>query len=169
MHVTTHRLGRDHLAIADRVESVAEQAARLVARKVGPMVHVDLVVTDDLGAKTVIRSAEQELIGTTNRGGKGGRRQAGATTISRHGILIVINADTHRNIRQLEIDKTVVHELVHASQLSPDDARAEELRALRNNYRLQPMTRQEARAANRMVAGREREARHLERLANKIR
>ena len=169
MQISTHRLGSSHRDITGRVRDIADQAAYLVTQNVGPIGHVDLVVTDDLGAKLVIRTAQQELLGTRAKAGKGGRHRAGATTVSPSGILVVINADASLHRQRVEIDKTVIHELVHAAQLSPAAARQDAIAGLRNNYGLVPMTRAAARTANDIVAAHERQAADLERLATQLR
>ncbi len=79
---------------------------------------------------------------------------------------MVIDVESCRTNR--EIDRTLIHEFVHAAQFRRPGVRDSVLAGLHNNYGLHRLSRWEAKRLNRQVAAHEREARSLERYARKL-
>lgn len=167
MFVTGHQLPHRHQPALDRIHHIATPAARIVEQHMGerlPLVH--LAVATTTGMHQLAKQAHRELLGPKARGDRAGARHYGLTTVRPDGVLVVINAQT---CPAGEIDKTVIHELVHVAQLTRPGRREEVLRGLRSTYRIKPITRDEADALNALVDADEREAERLEHLANKLR
>lgn len=162
--VRSHGVASNHNVVL-RTRRIADQAARLVSRKVGRLPHVEIVVTDKRGVTALVEDTEAALVGS--RVSK--RRSAniyGSTALAANGVLITINAGKHRD--DLELDTTVIHELVHAVQLNRPGAREQRLAELRNNYGVEEMRRSDARKAIKAIKGDEKEARTFERLARHL-
>jgi hypothetical protein len=169
INVAAHGLDRRHRSILNRVEMIADQAAALVEHKLRErMGPVRLLVAAEASVVDCVRHAEQQVIGTRLPGRRHQKTPYGRTTLCAEGVLVVVNADAHDGEPLVELDTTVVHELVHAVQLSRCGARETAIRALRNNYREQRMDGREVWALNRQIKADEREARRLERLVLKL-
>ncbi|MBL1096883.1 hypothetical protein [Streptomyces coffeae] len=168
MRVLSHGLSRRYRGALDHVTEIADAAAALVEQHTGDRIGpADLAVTNTAGVTEVIVTEHQALFGVSDPSLWRARGRYGATTLTRRGVLVVINAEECRG-RTTEITKTVVHELVHAAQYARPGRRAAILRHLRNNYGLEPMAAAEVRAANRQIDTDEREAKRLERLAHNL-
>lgn len=167
MFVTGHQLSHRHQPALDRVHHIATPAARLVEQHLRarlPLVH--LAVATTAGMHQLSKEAHRELLGPKAKGDRGMAHHYGLTTVRPGGVLVVINAQT---CPEREIDKTVIHELVHVAQLTRPGRREEVLRGLRSNYRIAPISRDEADALNAKVDADEAEAERLEHLATKLR
>ncbi|MFF6966259.1 hypothetical protein ACFY9G_23190 [Streptomyces anthocyanicus] len=156
--------GRQHQATIDRVHAAADAATRVVEQqlrgRVGP---VDLAVASSSGMWDLVADAHRPMFGRQDpRVWQHNRHAYGTTTITTSGVLVVINAQACRG-RQVEIDKTLLHELAHALQFNRPGARALLEANIANNYGIRPMTEREAAAANRQVDADEREAARMER------
>ncbi|MFD9223790.1 hypothetical protein ACFWDI_28255 [Streptomyces sp. NPDC060064] len=168
MRIIEHRIGRQYQDTLDRVDEIAQSAIRLVEKHMrGSVGHVEIAVATNSGVIDMVKQAHRDLLNTKVATDRYLGRQFGTTTINESGVLVIVNAQICRG-RTKEIDKTLVHELVHAAQFTKPGARDRILRSLRNNYRLEPLTRAEVRDLNRQVDQDEREAARLERLARQL-
>ncbi|MBT2477622.1 hypothetical protein [Streptomyces sp. ISL-94] len=168
MDVVGYRLHRRHRGAIDRIEAVADQAVQLVTRKMREGIDpLRIVVTDSFGIDDHVLRNDAALLGTSKRQRLTSKSPAGRTSISEDGVLVVINAE--RCPADENLDVVLVHELVHAAQLSRPGAREEKLRHLRNNHGVEKLTRLEAWGANWRISADEREAGRLEYLASKLR
>ena len=165
IQVTAHRGSRKH---AEHIDEIADAARQLVTRKVGPVGHVELMVTTTAGLLDLATRSERRVVGGRARG-NGSRDPAGCgrTVLAPSGVLLLVNSDAHFRAAQLEV--TVVHELVHAAQFARPGRRAELLAGLRHNYRIEDLSEDAVRAANARRVRDESEARQHERLARKLR
>lgn len=130
--ITVECAARRHREVATRVEFVAEDLGRVAARKLGcPIPKARIVVTDGASMIRAFERAENQLAGAgaTWRKAKEAawdwchhRRDCGATVYDRDGILVIINAPVHRR-HMGQVDKTVIHELTHAIQLTAPGVR----------------------------------------------
>ncbi|MFE5936040.1 hypothetical protein ACFQ69_11700 [Streptomyces sp. NPDC056470] len=169
MRIRTAHIGRRERPLVDRIEDIAEQAVQLVEGAMRARVgRVDLLITDTRGVVDLLDEAERAAVGGRPATTRYPETPLGRTAVTASGVLVAINADTHRPRKLRELDTTLVHELVHAVQLSQRAARADALVHLRNNYGVAEMTRSQVRAANRQVERHERQARSLEHLARKL-
>lgn len=111
MQVNTYAIGPARRPVLDRVCAIAEQAAALVENEMGVRLHgVELLVTDTYFTR-LLADYYDDLYGCTLYG------------LDR--VLAVINAQAHLD-DPAEVDKTVIHELVHAAQmLAPGVRRVE--------------------------------------------
>lgn len=168
MDVTGYKLHSDYRACLDRVENIAEQAARLVERKMreelGP---VRVIVSDSYGTDEFVSRHEQRLVGSKRPARLTDSGPCGRTTIDTDGAVVLINAEVCGLTKELDV--TLVHEMVHAVQLSRPEGRDLVLQRIRNNTKMQRLGWREAWGANRQVAADEREARRYEHLARKLR
>ncbi|WP_329114496.1 hypothetical protein [Streptomyces sp. NBC_01353] len=168
MNVTDYKLGARYRSGLDRVEAIADQAARLVEKKLGERVgHVEIVVADRRNALEVLSKANQKLAGTTRKAPRQGLGSGYTTLNPGGGTLIVIDAEACAAARNL--DETVVHELVHAAQIGRPGKREAILANIRNNLGIDRVSYREAWAASRQIKADEREALRLESLARKLR
>ncbi|MEU0393833.1 hypothetical protein ABZ208_13820 [Streptomyces sp. NPDC006208] len=168
MRILEHRIGRQYQDTLDRVETITQPAIRLVEKHMrGSVGRVEIVVTTSSGVTDLVKQAHRDLLDAKVTSDRHLGRQFGTTTLNSSGVLVIVNAQICRG-RAKEIDKTVVHELVHAVQLAKPGARDRILRGLRNNYRLEPLSRVEVRVLNRLVDQDEREAARFERLARQL-
>ena len=165
-----YRLSRQHRDVLDHIERVAGLAARLVSQHMGTRIDdTDVVVTTSASAADLMIDAHRAMFGRQPAIWKlknTPRSLCGTATITKSGVLVVINADRCQSTAVL--NETLIHELVHAAQLSRPGGRDVAARNLRNNYGIDRMNGREARAANRQVDADEREAEKLESLASKL-
>ncbi|MEU6945687.1 hypothetical protein ABZ957_10675 [Streptomyces sp. NPDC046316] len=169
MRIRTANIGRRERPLVDRIENITEQAVLLVEDAMRARVcRMDLLITDTRGLVDLLDEAERAAVGGRPATSRHPRTPLGRTTVTASGVVVAINADTHRPGKFRELDTTLVHELVHAVQLSQRAARTDALVHLRNNYGVAEMTRSQVRAANRQVERHERQARSLEHLARKL-
>lgn len=167
MFVTGHQLSHRHQPALDRAHHIATPAARLVEQHTGQTIGpVHLVITTRAGMHQLLDQAIRDVLGPQARARRDRNRHYGATTVRPGGVLAVINA---QDCPAREIDKTVVHELVHVAQFARPGRREAILRGLRSTYRIAPITRDEADALNALVDADEAEAERLEHLARKLR
>ncbi|MFG2328273.1 hypothetical protein ACGFMM_01470 [Streptomyces sp. NPDC048604] len=168
MNVTAYKLGARYGSGLDRVEAIADQAARLVEKKLGESVgNVRIVASDTRGYHHSIVAAEQQILGTRSRSKFDTPPSFAHTTLSPSGVLILVDLQATPS---REIDKTVVHELVHAAQFGRPGVRDFVLAGIRNNHGIEKVGGWlKAQFENRKVAAHEREAVRLESLARKLR
>lgn len=168
--VRGYRLSHQHRDALSHVENIAGVAAQLISRRMGIRLdRTEVVVTTGPSAADILIDAHRAMFGPRLAiwKMKGMHRgDCGVTVINKAGVLVVINAD--RCQPRTNLNKTLVHELVHAAQLSRPGARNTALRNLRNNYGIDRMNGREARAANRQVDADEREAERMESLASEL-
>ncbi|MEU6982687.1 hypothetical protein ABZ946_04590 [Streptomyces sp. NPDC046324] len=169
MRIRTANIGRRERPLVERIEDITEQAVQLVEDTMRARVgRMDVLVTDTRGLVDLLDEAERAAVRGRPATSRYPRTPLGRTVVTASGVLVAINADTHRPGKLRELDTTLVHELVHAVQLSQRVARADALVHLRNNYGVCEMTRSQVRAANRQVERHERQARSLEHLARQL-
>ena len=164
MRLITRRINRQHQATADRIDAALTAAVDLVENHVGGCVGpVEVAVSTSAGMWEMVVDAHQPMFGRQDpRVWRPEWNAYGTTTITRGGVLVVINAQACKG-RPAEIDKTLLHELTHALQFDRPGARDLLMRSLANNYGITPMTEAQAAAANRQVDADEREAARMER------
>lgn len=122
MQVNAYAIGPARRPVLDRVCAIADQAARLVESEMSVRLHgVELLVTDTYFTRR-LAGDDDGLYGCTLYG------------LDR--ILAVVNAQAHLD-DPAEVDKTVIHELVHAAQmLLPGVRRVEKFRTEESLSRL---------------------------------
>ncbi|MFE0647474.1 hypothetical protein ACFVZH_02635 [Streptomyces sp. NPDC059534] len=169
MRITPFKLGAQHQPGFARVEAVAANCSGIVIRELRQGTgHVDILVTDRRHFAEAVVTVEQEAIGATSRPlFSDGYDNWGYTTVSARGAVMVIDVESCRTRR--EIDRTLIHEHVHAAQLRRPGIRDNVLAGLRNNYGISQLTTREARRLNRQVAAHEREAARYERFERQLR
>ena len=168
--VRGYRLPRQYQADLAHVDRVAGAAAQIVSRRMGARIdRTEVVVTISQMVSDVLIEAHRSLFGH-HPAIWGLKRMdhaiCGFTAINKAGVLVVISAD--RCQPSSKLNATLVHELVHAAQLSRPGARDAAVRNLRNNYGIDRMSGREVRAVNRLIDADEREAERLERLASEL-
>lgn len=116
MQVNTYAVGPARRPILDRVCAVAEQSTALVENELGVRLRgVELLVTDSYFTRLLA-------------GEEGGSVLYGCTLYGLDRVLAVVNAQAHLD-DPAEVDRTVIHELVHAAQmLAPGVRRVEKFR-----------------------------------------
>lgn len=166
MRIVINRSAGRHKTTTARVQEVADPAARLVQQHLGERLPaVEIAVTTYRGLPDLLAKAHRTIVGRRPlHAGYVGVRCKGTTTLTRTGVLVVVNAEACRGDLR-EIDATLVHELVHAIQYGRPGAYERGIRHLRNNYGIDEISQAEADAANRQVDLDEAEAEHYERLA----
>jgi len=172
MNVTGYQLHRRFTPLLERVQEVADQAARLVQQRMRErMTPTRIVVAAQKHCPEVVQLAEQQTLGVEHPPVY--RRQAvdyyGITVFTPSGALVVINAGALRSEPKHQLDETVVHELVHAVQFGRPGTRDHGLKGLRNNYGIERLNTLKTWKANRRIDQDEREAQALEYLAHEIR
>jgi len=172
MDVTGYQLHRRFTPLLDRVQDIADQAARLVQQRMRErMGPTRIVVAAQKHCPEVVQRAEQQTLGIQHPPVY--RRPSvdylGVTVLTTQGALVVINAGSLRAKPKHWLDETVVHELVHAVQFARPGTREFALKGLRNNYGIERLNTLKAWKANRRVDQDEREAAALEVLAREIR
>lgn len=168
MYVTEYRLGRQHRTVVDRVDQIMFQAAGLISRKerygVGA---VEIAVTVEDGIPDVVCAAHEQLFGRSDWDSWAGGGQYGLATIAPFGTLIVLDAQALKG-RTTEIDKTLLHELMHAAQFSRPGIRDLAMRAIAFDYEIGWLEDRELRDLSRLIDRHEREARQSERLHREL-
>ncbi|NUQ97525.1 MAG: hypothetical protein HOY79_13555 [Streptomyces sp.] len=166
MRIVAHRSAARHKTTVGRVQEIAAPAARLVQQQMGERLPpVEIAVTAYRGLPDLLSKAHQTIVGRRRLPKETARmRCKGTTTLTRTGVLVVVNAEACRGDLR-EIDATLLHELVHAIQYGRPGARDRGIRHLRNNYGIDEISQAEADAANRQVDLDEAEAERYERLA----
>ncbi|MEU3826474.1 hypothetical protein AB0F36_14315 [Streptomyces sp. NPDC029080] len=165
MHFIANRVGRQHQATIDRVHAALGPAAEIIEDEIrGRIGCLQLAVANTSDMWRMVVDAHRPIFGRQDAR-LWSREQGdafGTATITSSGVLVVVNAQACKG-RQVEIDKTLLHELTHAAQFNRPGARDLLMRSLANNYGITPMTEAEAAAANRQVDADEREAERMER------
>ena len=168
MRLLTYCLGRQYRAVVDRVDLVMDEAARMIAQReprgVG-QVEITVTVTD--GIPDLMCAAHERLVGASDWDAWAGGGQHGVATLDSGCTLIIINAQSLKG-RQVEIDKTVLHELKHAAQFNRPGARETARKGIAFNYGIGWLEDREVRALNRRIARDEREAEAVERLHRQL-
>ncbi|MFE0651030.1 hypothetical protein ACFVZH_20815 [Streptomyces sp. NPDC059534] len=169
MGITPYKLGAKYQPGFARVEAVADNCSGIVIRELREGTgHVDILVTDRRHFAEAVITAEQQAIGTGTRPLlSDGYDNWGFTTVSSRGAVMVIDIESCRTSR--EIDRTLIHEHVHAAQLRRPGIRDAVLAGLRNNYGIDQLAKREARRLNQQVAAHEREAARYERFERQLR
>lgn len=164
MRFTADRIGRQYAATIDRVNAAVDVATGIVEDRIrGCVGPVEVAVSTSSGMWEMVVDAHRPMFGRQDPSvWQADANAFGTTTITRSGVLVVVNAQACKG-RPAEVDKTLLHELTHALQFNRRGARDLIMRSLANNYGIQPMTRAEARAANKRVDADEREAARMER------
>lgn len=167
--VTAHgSVPRDALQKARRI---TPQAAREVERRLGPLAPVRLILTTSEGIAQLAIDAETTLVPeVTGRAREKwlrlARRNAqniyGHTLLAPSGGTLVLIHTAKCQARPGELATTILHELVHARQLSPASARADQLRYMRHEFGVAPLPRREVKAHARLIDQHEEEAHRLE-------
>ncbi|MBB4985004.1 hypothetical protein [Streptomyces nymphaeiformis] len=169
MQITSYKLDARHQPGFARVEAVADNCSGIVIRELNEGTgHVEIRVTNRRHFAEAVIVAEQQAIGVTHKPLLSDGYDAwGFTTVSSRGSVLLIDVESCRTTR--EIDRTLIHELVHAAQFRRPGVRDLVIAGLHNNYGVHQLSRAEAKRLNRQIAGREREAARLERFARQLR
>ncbi|MFF0277475.1 hypothetical protein [Streptomyces sp. NPDC004330] len=169
MDITAYKLDARHQPGLARVEAVAANCAGIASRELREATgHVEIRVTDRRHFAEAVIAAEQQAIGVNHRPQlSDGYSNWGFTTASTRGAVLVIDVESCRGNH--EIDKTLIHEFVHAAQLRRPGVRDLHLAGLRNNYGIHQLARRDAKRLNRQIAAQEREAARYERYARQLR
>lgn len=163
MLFTARRVGRQYAATTARVDATLEPAKRIVEARAGRIGQLEVVVANTADVLDLVAEAHRPLFGRQNpRDWVDEPDNYGTTTITATGVLVIVNAQACEG-RTSEIDKTLLHELTHAAQFGRRGARDLLIADIANNYGIRPLSKSEARAANRRVAADEREAERMER------
>ncbi|MFE9064911.1 hypothetical protein [Streptomyces violaceusniger] len=176
MNFTVQCRFRGAQQMASRLEEIATPAAKLVSSRLNGLVpHTEFVLTDANGVTQGMRRADAEPAGPP-RGYKRitsgfmthwtARHSLGATTLTRHGVVIFINGPSHRGDLD-QFDRTVVHELAHSVQLGTPNARRRHVEYLATFTARRPDTAVQ-RGYERLMDMREQQAENLEVLARQL-
>lgn len=175
MNITVHRGCRGIDRVEQRIRAAGEQAGSLAAQNVGGRLPVvEIVLTDRKGVVSLVQQADVDLAGRVSRGRKAmGRivdhwhvRPLAGTTLTAAGTLVAIDATRHRDLR--ELDRTLVHELVHCVQLAAPGAREQHINYLRQQYGITTHSKADVQAYEQVIDQREKQAEHLESLARQL-
>lgn len=169
MQIIPYKLDARHQPGFARVEAVAANCSGIVIRELSEGTgHVEVRVTSKRHFAEAVIAAEQQAIGTASQPVlSDGYDNWGFTTVSARGAVMVIDVESCRSSR--EIDRTLIHELVHAAQFRRPGVRDLVIAGLRNNYGIHRLGWFEAKRLNRQIASHEREAARLERFARQLR
>ena len=176
LSVETHQLF-GYRATLRTAKHLAEEAVRIVDRAVpGRMPDVRVVLTSERSVAEVATAAEFKTAECTDKrvrtrtvreANRSARDTAGrAIPLADGGVLVVINIDQHRNEAEFAI--TLVHELVHAMQLSRDGVRDRIVAALRHDLHVERLSRRQVREHERCLEQEEKEAYGVEYLAGRL-
>ncbi|MFF9688068.1 hypothetical protein [Streptomyces sp. NPDC014623] len=174
--VSTHKLF-GYRATLRTAKRLAEEAVRVVERAVpGRMPDVQVVLTSERHLADVTTAAEWETAGCTDkrvqaRALRSAKRLARDTAgraipLADGGVLVVVNVDQHPNEATFAI--TLVHELVHAMQMSRKDVRERLIAGLRNDLGVEKQSRRLSREHERCLEAEEKEAYGAEYLAGRL-
>ncbi|MGW0310234.1 hypothetical protein [Streptomyces flavidovirens] len=174
--VSTHKLF-DYRSTLRTAKHLAEEAVRVVERAVpGRMPDVQIILTSERGMAEVATSSEVEAAGNVDKrvqaralraATRTARDTAGRTVpLVDGGVLVVINVDQHPNEATFAI--TLVHELVHAMQLSRKGVRERLVSGLRHDLGVERLSRRQSREHDRCLKQEENEAYGAEYLARRL-
>lgn len=168
MRLLTYRLDRQYRSVVDRVDRVMDEAARLIGQRerhgLGP---VEITVTVTEGIPDLMCAAHERLVGASDWDAWAGDGQYGVATLDSDCTLIIVNAQSLKG-RQIEIDKTLLHELTHAAQFNRPGVRDIVRQGIAFNYGIGWLEDREVRALNRRIDRDEREAEAAERLHRQL-
>lgn len=177
MNVTIHRRCRGVDRVEQRIREIGEQAGSLVAQRVGGSLPlVEIVLTDRRGVTSLTRQASLELAGEVAWGRRAlgrifdhadTRHSLASTTLTRQGVAVFVNILSHLDDLRM-LDRTIVHELVHAVQLAPSTARERHVAYLRQQYGTTKHSKADEREYLRLMGVREEQAERLESLARQL-
>lgn len=169
MNVAAYKLDARQQPGLARVEAIVDNCSGIVIRELREGTgYVEIRVTNRQHFAEAVIAAEQQAIGTTSRPVlSDGYGNWGFSTVSARGAVMVIDVESCRSIR--EIDRTLIHEFVHAAQFQRPGVRDLVIAGLQNNYGVHRLAKHEARRMNRQIAAHEREASRLERFARQLR
>ncbi|MGW9371162.1 hypothetical protein ACWGVR_14265 [Streptomyces xanthophaeus] len=137
--VEPYRLHPSYRPALDRTQAVADQAARLVTRKLRERLpHVTVRVSGERLLALAVTEVEQQVLGTDRLPASAcqGRDVYGVTTLGPDGAVIVINGKAV--IADQCLSTTLVHELVHAVQLNRPSGVRRRMTGLRGRFGLDP-------------------------------
>ncbi|SCD64421.1 hypothetical protein [Streptomyces sp. PpalLS-921] len=174
--VSTHELF-GYRATLRTAKRLTEEAVRIVDRAVsGRMPDVQVVLTSERKLAEVATAAEWETAGCTDKrvqaralrsAKKLARDTAGrAIPMADGGVLVVVNVDQHPNEATFAI--TLVHELVHAMQISRKGVRDRLIAGLRHDLGVEKQSRRWDREHARCLEAEEKEAYGSEYLAGRL-
>lgn len=162
--------------LVKHTESIAPDAARLVADRFGALPAVQLVMVGDVNRwaalaadieLALVPEASDRMQAAHRRDSRRGRRgKYGITVLGPNGVVIPINLRKART--ETDINATVVHELVHAHQLGNDQPRAQHLAYLRHCWNVEKLPRRQVKQYERLIDRREVEAHGAESLASRL-
>lgn len=169
MDVSGYQLSSRYAKTLRLVERVADQAATLVQQRMRErMPATTIQVADGKRYLQALVEGQQAVLRTTRLPTRRSDPHCyGVTTLSRTGVLIIINAKVCADPQNLV--ETVVRELVHAVQYGRPGKREDAMKGLLNNFDIEPMSWRGAWKLNRIHDRDEREAQALEVLAREIR
>lgn len=169
LEITTH--GSVPRAAATRARQLAPAAAREVERHFGRLPRTRMVLTGNSdGIAVLALEAETTLVPEVTGRAKTkwlrtARRNArgvfGHTLLDPQGGILVLIDLPHCESAG-ELPATLVHELIHAWQLSRPGVREAHLQHMRHEFGIEPMPRRDARAHARLIERHEKEAHRLE-------
>ncbi|MDH2393403.1 hypothetical protein QCN29_32495 [Streptomyces sp. HNM0663] len=174
--VTSDSVSYFQRRLVKHTESIAPDAARLVAGRFGALPPVQLVMVGDLNRWSAL-TADTELAlipGVSDRiqaahrreYRRGRRSRYGITVLGPNGVIIPINLRKART--ETDINATVVHELTHAHQLGNTQARAQHIAYLRHCWDVEKLPRRQVKQYERLIDRREVEAHGAETLASRL-
>ncbi|MFH9615425.1 hypothetical protein ACH4MM_17175 [Streptomyces pratensis] len=176
LDVSTHKLF-GYGSTLRTAKRLSEEAVRIVDRAVtGRMPDVKVVLTGERNLAKVATAAEWETAGCTDKRVQSralrdakrlARETAGrAIPLADGGVLVVINVDQHPNEATFAI--TLVHELVHAMQMSRKGVRDRLIAGLRHDLGVEKQSRRWDREHERCLEAEEKEAYGSEYLAGRL-
>ncbi|WP_327369002.1 hypothetical protein [Streptomyces sp. NBC_01217] len=174
--MSTHKLP-GYGATLRTAKRLAGEAVRVVERGVpGKMPDVQVILATGRGMAELVTAAEVETAGDVDkwvqsralRAAKRAADDVAGRTIplADGGALIVINIEQHPN--EATFATTLVHELVHAMQLSRKGVRDRIVSGLRHDLGVERLSRRQNRECERCLEQEEREAYGVEYLARRV-
>jgi hypothetical protein len=168
MRLVEYRLASRHRSVVDRVDLIMDEASRLIGRVERHGVGtVEIAVTVSGGMPDLICAAHEGLVGASDWDSWARSTGDGFTTLNAAGSLVIINAQLLHG-RTTEIDKTVLHELMHAAQYNRPGAWETGRKVIAFDYGIGDLPDSQLRAARSREARDEREAQAAERLHRQL-
>lgn len=174
--VTSQNISFGQGGLARHAEQIAARAAQLIRSEFGSLPRVEVLVSSRSDALAdfvhqaklpLLPGADPREVAKQLRWGRQHLRgKYGITSLSADGIAIGINLGKARTTT--DVNETLLHELVHAHQLSGASARAAQLAYLAYGFEIEPMGRREVRAYEAVMNDREHQARAAEHLAAQL-
>ncbi|MFB7223993.1 hypothetical protein [Streptomyces sp. NPDC056227] len=174
--MSTHKLP-GYRATLRTAKHLAEEAVPVVERAVpGTMPDVQIVLATGRGMAELVTATEVETAGDVDkwvqaralRAAKRAADDVAGRTIplADGGVLVVINIEQHPN--EATFATTLVHELVHAMQLSRKGVRDRIVSGLRHDLGVERLSRRQNHEHDRCLEQEEREAYSREYLARSV-